>query len=102
MIKFNEEINREFKNEQLYLLSLPIRRYELGRLIKSTVNHQSFISIDSSFYSVPDIYVGKEVHSNVYIDHLNIFNDKHELIAIHKKKRTRRIPSRYNSLCSYI
>src|SRR5690625_393842 len=85
MIKFNKEINSEFNNEQLYLLSLPIKRYELGRLMKSIVNHQSFISIDSSFYSVPDIYVGKEVHSNVYLDHLNIFNDKYELIASHKK-----------------
>ena len=53
--------------------------------MKSIVNHQSFISIDSSFYSVPDIYVGKEVHSNVYLDHINIFNDKYELIASHKK-----------------
>lgn len=85
MIKYNREIVVEYNNEQLYLLNLPIKRYELGRLMKSIVNHQAFISIDSSFYSVPDIYVGKKVYSNVYIGHLNIFNEKHELIASHKK-----------------
>ncbi len=73
-------------DEKVHLIKLPIARYELGRLENSKVSHESLIMIDSNYYSVPDSYVGKSVYSNVYIDYINIYNEKHELIASHNKK----------------
>ena len=73
-------------DEKAHLIKLPIARYELGRLVTSKVNHESLIMIDSNYYSVPDNNVGKSVYSNVYIDYINIYNEKHELIASHNKK----------------
>jgi len=73
-------------NERVNLIKLPKVRYELGRLIQSKVNHESIIMIDSNYYSVPDSYVGENVYSNVYLEHINVYNLKHELIASHNKK----------------
>ncbi|HKL95489.1 MAG TPA: hypothetical protein VJ845_03585 [Haploplasma sp.] len=42
--------------------------------------------IDSNYYSVPDSYVGKNVYSNVYLEHINVYNLKQELISSHNKK----------------
>lgn len=78
--------NAKLELEKQHLLPLPKVRYELGRLQQSKVNHESFIAIDGSFYSVPDSYVGKRVHSQVYVDYIMVFNDKFEQIASHNKK----------------
>src|SRR5690554_5073262 len=72
-------------NERVNLIKLPKAKYELGRLIQAKVNHESIIMIDSNYYSVPDSYVGENVYSNVYLEHINVYNLKHELIASHKK-----------------
>jgi len=73
-------------DEKIHLIKLPIAKYELGRLETSKVNHESLIMIDSNYYSVPDSYVGMSVYSNVYLEHINVYNEKHELIASHNKK----------------
>ena len=72
-------------NERVNLIKLPKVRYELGRLIQAKVNHESIIMIDSNYYSVPDSYVGENVYSNVYLEHINVYNLKHELIASQTK-----------------
>lgn len=86
LAKLNKEALNKLISEQASLIKLPLVRYELGRPVISKVDHQSLISIDANFYSVPDSYVGKRVYSNVYLEKINIYNDKHELIAHHKKK----------------
>ncbi len=73
-------------DEKVRLINLPKARYELGRLETSKVSHEALIMIDSNYYSIPDSYVGKRVYSNVYLEHINVYNEKHELIASHNKK----------------
>jgi hypothetical protein len=85
LIKLNNKSQVNFKDEQINLLQLPTVRYEIGRLVNSIVSSESLIQIDSNQYSVPDNYVSKDVYSNVYNDHINVYNLKHELIASHKK-----------------
>jgi transposase len=86
MDELNFAVMDKFINEQNHFLKLPVVRYELGRIQQSRVNHESLISIDSNYYSVPEQYVGKTVIANVYPDHINIYNEKHEHIAKHTKK----------------
>ncbi len=83
--KRNEPYLENFKEEQTRLLPLPPHPYELGRLQYAKVNHYGLISLDGSFYSVPDKYVEKQVICNVYINHLVVYDDKNNLIARHNK-----------------
>jgi transposase len=85
MLKVNDD-KTQIVDEKFHLISLPKTKYELGRLSTSKVNHESLIMIDSNYYSVPDRYVGMSVYCNVYLDYINIYNEKHELIASHNKK----------------
>lgn len=84
--RLNESKIEKYSNEKRKLMKLPKVRYQLGRLQTSIVSHESLISIDSNLYSVPDRYVSKDVYSRVYIDHINVYNEKHEIIATHNKK----------------
>ncbi|MDY0277989.1 MAG: IS21 family transposase [Acholeplasma sp.] len=85
LIKLNEKSLPKFINEKTQLINLPLVKYEIGTLVNSVVNSESLIQIDSNQYSVPDSYVGENVYSNVYLEHINVYNLKHELIASHKK-----------------
>ncbi len=85
MFKVNDD-KTQIVDEKFHLISLPKAKYELGRLATSKVNHESLIMIDSNYYSVPDRYVGMSVYCNVYLDYINIYSEKHELIASHNKK----------------
>ena len=82
----NYKHNEKYSLEQKKLMTLPKVKYELGRIQTSIVNNESLISIDGNYYSVPDNYVSKSVYSNVYINNLSVYNEKHELIASHNKK----------------
>ena len=84
--ELNTAIKDKLNFEQAHLMKLPLKRYELGRPQKSIVNHESLISIDANFYSVPDSYVGKTVYTNIYLDYLEIYNEKYEHLASHKKR----------------
>ena len=64
----------KLRDEKVSLIKLPLVKYELGRLENSRVNHEALIMIDSNYYSVPDSYVGKNVYSNVYLEHINVYN----------------------------
>ena len=67
-------------------MPLPIHPYELGRLQYAKANSYSLISIDGSFYSVPDKYVDKQVTCNIYTNYLIVYDEKGNLIAEHNKK----------------
>lgn len=82
--KRNQEFIDEFNNEKKYLLKLPIRKYEIGRLVKCHVNSYSLVSIEGNFYSVPDKYIDKIVIANVYIEHINIYYNTN-YIAHHER-----------------
>ena len=85
MLDLNKD-KHKLRDEKVSLIKLPLVKYELGRLENSRVNHEALIMIDSNYYSVPDSYVGKNVYSNVYLEHINVYNLKHELISSHNKK----------------
>lgn len=85
LLKLNEKAEEKLNIEKIHLSKLPQVRYEIGTLVTSRVNSESLIQIDSNSYSVPDSYVGKSVYSNVYNDRINVYNEKHEPIASHKK-----------------
>ncbi len=86
LIKLNDEALEKFELEKEKFLKLPITRYDLGVITTSKVNKESLISIQGSFYSVPDKYVGKTVNTNVYPHLIKVFDDRHHLIATHNKK----------------
>lgn len=85
MLSINKD-KIKLSDEKVHLIKLPLARYELGRLENSKVNHESLIMVDSNYYSVPEKYVGSSVYTNVYLEHINVYNLKHELIATHNKK----------------
>ncbi len=85
MLSINKD-KIKLSDEKVHLIKLHLARYELGRLENSKVNHESLIMVDSNYYSVPEKYVGSSVYSNVYLDYINIYSEKHELIAFHNKK----------------
>jgi len=84
--KRNAPFMDEFVKEQKYLLPLPTHPFELGRLQYAKANSFSLISIDGSFYSVPDKYVEKRVTCNIYRDFIMVYDDKMNLIAEHNIK----------------
>src|SRR5690554_6944255 len=85
MLSINKD-KIKLSDEKVHLIKLPLARYELGRLENSKVNHESLIMVDLNYYSVPEKYVGSSVYTNVYLEHINVYNLKHELIASHNKK----------------
>ena len=81
----NKPYMNEFTKEKQLLIPLPIHPYELGRLRYAIANSYSLISIDGSFYSVPDKYVEKQVTCNIYTSYLIVYDDKGNIIAEHNK-----------------
>jgi transposase len=81
----NTKYSENYVLEQKQLMPLPKLKYELGRIQTSIVDNEALVSIDGNHYSVPDNYVRKSVYSQIYIDYLSVYNEKHELIASHKK-----------------
>jgi transposase len=76
------------KEERQKLLSLPISRYQLCRVGSRLVYHDCHIYVDHNYYSVPFIYVGKEVEIQLDDSLLRVFY-RGKQIALH-----RRIPGR--------
>ncbi|HUU40968.1 MAG TPA: IS21 family transposase [Desulfatiglandales bacterium] len=71
------------KVERKYLLPLP-PKYDTARTFERRVNKYSTIEIDSSFYSVPDCYVGEFVFVKVYPDKVTAYYREEE-VAVHKR-----------------
>jgi len=85
--KRNKPFLEEFIKEKSYMIPHPTHPYEIGRVIKVTSNRLSLVSIDSNFYSVPDKYVScKTLEAIVYVNYINIYDQKSNLIATHEKK----------------
>ena len=81
---------QKFNEEKSYLRTLPLHRYELGRIERARVNSESLITLDTNFYSVPDLYIGSTVTLSVYMDKVIIYDDKDKEIARHNKKSGRK------------
>lgn len=69
--------------EKAQLGQLPAQRYEIWQWEERKVNRLGHISFRSSYYSVPDKYVGKQlrVKSNGYL--LKVYHD-HQEVALHQ------------------
>ncbi len=70
--------------ERKYLLPLP-PKYDTARIFERRVNKYSCFEVDSSFYSVPDCYVGEFVFVKVYPDKITAYY-KEEEIAVHHRR----------------
>ncbi len=69
--------------EKQVLLPLPSKRYRVSSLNKRKVSNDSFVHINSSKYSVPVKYVGKNVYYRiVYGFRIEIYNSKNEKILV--------------------
>ena len=82
----NKDYIKEFQTEKIYLMPLPVKQYELGRIQYAKANSYSFVSIDTNFYSVPDKYVNKKLVCIVYTDYINIYEINGMFICKHEKK----------------
>ena len=70
--------------EKEYLLPLP-PKYDTARVCERRVNKYSTVEIDSSFYSVPDCYVGQFVFVKIYPEKIAIYYMDEE-IAQHRRR----------------
>ena len=70
--------------EKEYLLLLP-PKYDTARVCERRVSKYSTIEVDSSFYSVPDCYVGQFVFVKIYPEKI-IIHYKGSRIAQHKRR----------------
>ncbi|MDI6729718.1 MAG: IS21 family transposase [Thermodesulfovibrionales bacterium] len=72
------------KEERNKLLPLPIARYQLYRVGTRLVYHDCHIYVDHNYYSVPFMYVGKEVEVEMDDNFLRVFY-KGKQIVLHKR-----------------
>lgn len=70
--------------EKEYLLPLP-PKYDTARVGERRVSKYSTVEIDSSFYSVPDCYVGQFVFVKIYPEKITIYYMDKE-IAQHRRR----------------
>ncbi|MCE5329605.1 IS21 family transposase [bacterium] len=72
------------QEEKGYLLPLP-PKYDSARICERRVNKYSTVEIDSSFYSVPDSFVGQFVFVKIYPEKIIAYYKENE-IAEHRRK----------------
>ncbi len=91
-IEFNNNImkdygvsrNERFSTEGPLLKALPTEEFQLFQWKKAKVHPDCHIQVEKNFYSVPFLYVGKEVRVRYSKRFLEVFNEVGELISNHK------------------
>ena len=73
-----------FSTEEPFLRPLPKEEFQLYLWKKAKVHPDCHIQVEKNFYSVPYIYVGKEIRVRHSKRFLEAFNDQGELISSHK------------------
>ena len=92
IIEFNNNIMKtygisrkeRFTTEQSLLKALPKEEFQLYQWKKAKVHPDCHIQVEKNFYSVPYIYVGKEIRVRFSKRFIEAFNDQGELIVNHK------------------
>lgn len=92
IIEFNNNIMKDygvsrkerFSTEEPLLRPLPTEEFHLYQWKKAKVHPDCHIQVEKNFYSVPYIYVGKEIRVRHSKRFLEAFNNQGELIANHK------------------
>jgi transposase len=82
LLKLNEK--SLFEDERPFLLPL-MPPLELAEIKTALADKQSWISVDTVFYSIPEEYAGKRVVVKKYHDEIRVFYDNTE-ICRHRRK----------------
>lgn len=69
--------------EQKYLLSLPLKEYEIFEIEERIVNHYGHITYRYNFYSVPNRYIGSKVTIKSNSKIVKIYDKSYNEIAVH-------------------
>ena len=69
----NANRHERFIEEQAVLLSLPLRRLEMGRRVTPRVDAGSTIHVGGNIYSVPSRLIGERVEVHVGAEHLEVW-----------------------------
>jgi len=67
------------KEERPHLISLPIKRYEVGIHDRAVVNNQQLFKFDNCTYSVPRPYAGKEIGIIAYSFRIELYYKGHKI-----------------------
>ncbi len=92
LIEFNNSVmkdygvsrNERFSAEAHLLKPLPAEEFQLFQWKRAKVHPDCHIQVEKNFYSVPYMYVGKEVRVRFSKRFLEVFNEAGELISNHK------------------
>ena len=82
LLKINENSEIEMEKEHLIPAKPPL---ELATMYERTVNHYSFVEVDTVYYSVPEELVGKKVIVKKYHDEIRVFYNS-KLVCKHGRK----------------
>jgi len=74
--------------EQAVLLPLPETDFELSEIREVKVHPDCHVVIDGSYYSVPHLWIGKELDAQIYERRVEIYAGQ-ELVATHVRARQR-------------
>lgn len=80
--KMNERSEIEEEKKELKATKPPL---ELAKVSENTVNHYSFIQVDTVYYSVPEELVGKKVIVKKYHDEIRVYYNN-EMVCKHERK----------------
>jgi transposase len=92
LIEFNNSIMKDygvsrrerFTTEEALLKPLAQEEFQLYFWKKAKVHPDCHIQVEKNFYSVPYVYVGKEVRVRYSKRFIEVFNEERELISNHK------------------
>ena len=73
-----------FSTEEPLLKPLPKEGFQIHQWKKAKVHPDCHIQVEKNFYSVPYLYVGKEIRVRYTNRFLEVFNEQGELISNHK------------------
>jgi transposase len=77
--------NERFLAEKGLLKPLPTERYELATWKTARVHPDCHVQVERRFYSVPYLYVGREVRVRIRAKLIEIFAENTEAIAVHPR-----------------
>jgi transposase len=77
--------NERFMAEKALLKPLPAERYELATWKTARVHPDCHVQVERRFYSVPYIFVGREVRVRVRAKLIEIFGEDSGAIAVHPR-----------------
>jgi transposase len=77
--------NERFSAEKPFLKAVPAERYELAIWKTARVHPDCHVQVERRFYSVPYVFVGREVRVRIRAKLIEIFGDDTDAISVHPR-----------------